>query len=195
MSATTDGERLLERHGRALDAFTDRVHGIRADQWGAPTPCAEWSVRDLVNHLAAEQAWAVPLVRDGATIEAVGDAYDGDVLGADPVAAWDGAAAAARAAFREPGALDRTVHLSYGDTPAPDYCAQMVTDLVVHTWDLSRAVGAPERLPDDLVAHALHEVAPYAADLAGTGLFARPVPPPPGADEQTRLLCLLGRRP
>ncbi|GHE99519.1 TIGR03086 family protein [Streptomyces longispororuber] len=194
MSETTD-QRLLDRYGRAQEQFARRLRAVRPDQWDAPTPCAEWTVRDLVHHLVAEQLWVPPLVRDGATVESVGDAFDGDLLGPDPVAAWDTAAAAAGAAFRAPGALDRTVHLSYGETPARAYCAQMTTDLVVHTWDLARAVGADERLPDDLVAAAAREVAPYAADLAASDLFAPAVEPPPGADEQTRLLCLLGRAP
>ncbi|WP_282792521.1 TIGR03086 family metal-binding protein [Streptomyces sp. CC224B] len=194
MSETTD-QQLLDRYGRAQEQFTRRVRAAGPDRWDAPTPCAEWTVRDLVRHLVTEQLWVPPLVRDGATVEAVGDAFDGDPLGPDPVAAWDTAAAAARAAFSAPDALDRTVHLSYGETAARAYCAQMTTDLVVHTWDLARAVGADERLPDDLVAAAAREVAPYAADLAGSDLFAPAVEPPPGADEQTRLLCLLGRAP
>ncbi|WP_030667800.1 TIGR03086 family metal-binding protein [Streptomyces sp. NRRL B-1347] len=194
MSASED-RRVLERHGQALDQFTERVHAVRQDQWDAATPCARWTVRDLVNHLVAEQLWAPPLVRDRATVEAVGDAFDGDQLGPDPVASWDTAAAASRAAFRAPDALAGTVHLSYGDTPARDYCAQMTTDLVVHTWDLARAIGADERLPGELVAAAAREVAPYAADLAKSGLFAAAVPPPPEADAQTKLLCLLGRTP
>ncbi|MFC7303329.1 TIGR03086 family metal-binding protein [Streptomyces monticola] len=186
---------LLERHSQALDVFTGRVHQIGAGQWEAPTPCTDWTVHDLVNHLAAEQLWVPPLVRDGATMESVGERFDGDVLGPDPAGTWDTAAAASRAAFAEPGALDRTVQLSYGDTPAAHYCAQMVTDLVVHTWDLSRATGADERLPTDLVDFAVREVSPYAAELAKSGLFAAPVEPPPDADVQTKLLCLLGRRP
>lgn len=193
--STKDGPDLLRQHGRALDLFTGRVHAVRADQWDAPTPCAEWTVRDLVDHLVTEQLWVPPLVRDGAAIEEVGDTFDGDMLGPDPVASWDTAAAAARAAFAEPGALERTVHLSYGDTPARDYCAQMITDLVVHSWDLARAIGADEGLPDDLVATATREVTPYAEELSKSGLFAPAVQPPPGADASTRLLCLLGRRP
>ncbi|MFM9372287.1 TIGR03086 family metal-binding protein [Streptomyces sp. Da 82-17] len=188
-------ETLLARHSEALDVFTDRVHQVSDDQWGADTPCTDWSVRDLVNHLTAEQLWVPHLVRDGATIASVGTAYDGDVLGDDPVATWDKAAEGARAAFAEPGALDRSVHLSYGPSPAGHYCGQMITDLVVHAWDLSRAIGAEEQLPRPLVDFAVREVSPYAADLAKSGLFGPPVEPPPGADVQTKLLCLLGRRP
>lgn len=184
---------LLDRHGEALDLFTDRVHAVSADQWAAPTPCAEWSVRDLVNHLAAEQLWVPPLVSEGRTMAEVGDAFDGDVLGDDPVAVWDRAAAAARAAFAERGALKRQVGLSYGSTGAGAYCAQMVLDAVVHTWDLSRAIGVNERLPGPLADFALAEVEPYADDLASSGLFDTPLEPPPDADAQTRLLAMLGR--
>ena len=186
---------LLTRHGEALDLFTERVHAIRPDQWDDPTPCAEWTVRDLVNHLAVEQMWVPPLVREGASMADQGDALEGDLLGDDPVATWDAAAAAAQDAFREPGALDRMVGLSYGESPATHYCAQMTADAAVHAWDLSRAIGADERIPKPLVDFSVREVAPYAADLEESGLFAAPVDPPPGADAQVRLLALLGREP
>ncbi|MFH8489310.1 TIGR03086 family metal-binding protein [Streptomyces longisporoflavus] len=188
------GHPLLARHAAALELFADRVHAVGADQWDADTPCADWSVHDLVDHLTTEQLWVPPLVRDGATIDSVGDAFEGDMLGPDPVASWDTAAEASREAFREPGALDRTVHLSFGDSEAVFYCGQMISDLVVHAWDLSRAIGADENLPDDLVSFSLREIKPYAADLAKTGLFAPAVEPPQGADEQTELLSLLGRK-
>ncbi|MEV0598334.1 TIGR03086 family metal-binding protein [Streptomyces sp. NPDC050315] len=186
---------ILRRHGEAIELFGDRVHAVGKDQWDAATPCANWTVRDLVNHLTAEQLWVPRLVRDGATIEDVGEDFSGDVLGENPVATWDRAAVAAVAAFTEPGALDRRVHLSYGRTGAAAYCSQMTMDAVVHAWDLSRAVGASEELPKELVTAALREVEPYAAELSESGLFAPAIEPPPGADDQTRLLCLLGRRP
>ncbi|MER6995672.1 TIGR03086 family metal-binding protein [Streptomyces sp. NPDC000410] len=188
-------DRLLDRHAEALALFTDRVHAVRADQWDAPTPCAEWSVRDLVNHVTVEQLWVPPLVGEGRTIADVGDAFDGDVLGDHPAVTWDRAASAAKAAFNEPGALERTVELSYGDSPVTAYCAQMVADAVVHAWDLSRGIGADETLPDELVDFVRREVSPYAADLVKSGLFAAPVEPPAGADAQTKLLCMLGRHP
>jgi uncharacterized protein (TIGR03086 family) len=194
-TGTADRNPLLTRLEEAHDLFGSRVHAVRDEQWEAGTPCAEWTVRDLVNHLVSEQLWVPPLVRDGCMIEEVGDTFDGDMLGSDPAASWDTAAHAAHEAFAAPSALHRTVHLSYGDTPAANYCAQMVADLVVHSWDLARAIGAEERLPDGLLQFTVREVTPYAAELAKSGLFAEPVEPPPGADVQTKLLCLLGRRP
>ncbi|MCW7984904.1 hypothetical protein XF35_06085 [Streptomyces platensis subsp. clarensis] len=188
-------DEILRTHGEALALFGTRVHAVRDDQWDAPTPCTEWSVRDLVNHLTAEQLWVPRLVRDGAAITDVGSDFDGEVLGDDPAAVWDRAAVAAVAAFSERGALDRPVQLSYGSQRAEAYCTQMMADAVVHTWDLARAIGAEERLPGHLATAALREVEPYAPGLAASGLFAPAMEPPADADDLTRLLCLLGRRP
>ncbi|MGW5847326.1 TIGR03086 family metal-binding protein [Streptomyces sp. NPDC055254] len=185
---------LLERHAEALRLFGDRVRSVAPDQWDAPTPCSQWSVRQVVNHVTGEQLWIPPLVTEGRTAEELGDAFSGDVLGEDPAAAFDRASAAAMAAFAAPGALDRTVRLSYGPALGSAYCSELTADCVVHTWDLSRGIGADDRLPDGLVGFSLDEVMPYADGLAAGGMYAPPVDVPAGADAQTRLLGLLGRR-
>ncbi|MEV7726117.1 TIGR03086 family metal-binding protein [Streptomyces sp. NPDC087917] len=187
-------ETLLQQHAAALRLFGERVRAVGEAQWDAPTPCAEWTVRDLVNHVTGEQRWIPPLLTEGRTVADIGDELSGDLLGADPVAAWDRAAASAVAAFGAPDALERTVALSYGPTRGSAYCSEMTADCVVHAWDLARAVGADERLPDGLVEFAIKEVMPYADGLAATGLFAQPLDIPPGANAQTRLLALVGRR-
>jgi uncharacterized protein (TIGR03086 family) len=180
-------------HRRALDAFGARVHAVAADQWHAPTPCDEWDVRALVNHLVVEQLW-VPEMLAGHTVAEVGDRLDGDQLGQNPVAVWDAAADLALADFGLPGAMERTVHLSYGDVPAIDYCGEMTMDATVHSWDLARAIGGDDELDPELVALALAIVEPRAEELKASGLFGEPVAVPSTADPQTRLLGLLGRR-
>ncbi|MGH3812317.1 MAG: TIGR03086 family metal-binding protein [Pseudonocardiaceae bacterium] len=170
-----------------------RVRAVRPDQWRDPTPCTEWDVRALVDHLVVEQLWAPPLL-EGATIADVGDRFDGDQLGDDPVAAWESAAAAAREAFATPGALRRSVELSYGRRPADEYCHEMTMDLTVHAWDLARGIGADERLDEELVRDVLGFIEPRVGGWVGTGLFAPPVAVGEEADAQTRLLALLGRR-
>ncbi|OKK22489.1 hypothetical protein AMK16_05055 [Streptomyces sp. CB00455] len=185
---------LLDRHAEALRLFGERLRAVGDGQWDAPTPCSEWTVRDLVDHVTGEQLWVPPLVAEGRTVEEVGDAFSGDVLGEDPVAAWETASAAAHAAFAAPGALDRTVRLSQGPAEGSAYCADLITDCAVHAWDLARAVGVDDRLPQDLVAFAAERVAPHADELAASGMFAAPVEVPAGADAQTALLGLMGRR-
>jgi uncharacterized protein (TIGR03086 family) len=185
---------VLDLHRRALAEFGRRVHAVRADQWGCPTPCVDWEVRNLVNHLVAEQLWVPPLL-SGKRVADLGDGFAaGDVLGEDPVASWDAAAAAAEAAFAETGALERTVHLSYADRPGVEYVREMVFDLVVHSWDLARGISADDTLDPELVEAVYAAIEPDT-DLAATGLFDRPVPVPADSDEQTRLIAFTGRTP
>ena len=188
-------EDVVELYRRSQAEFGKRVHAVRPDQWGCPTPCADWEVRTLVNHLVVEQLWVPPLVTDGQTVAGVGSRLDGDQLGADPVAVWDAAAAAALAAFEAPGALERTVHLSYGDRPAVEYAREMVFDLVVHAWDLARAIEGDEKIDPELVDAVYARVEPDLGSLAASGLFDPPVPVSPDADEQTRLIAATGRKP
>ena len=183
----------LGKYEDAVGEFDKRVRQVQPDQWHKPTPCAKWDVHQLVNHLVVEQLW-VPLLLDGATVEDVGDRFDGDQLGDDPVAVWTSAAAAARQAFAAPGALRRSVELSYGRRPAEGYCQEMTMDLTVHAWDLARAIGADERLDAELVSDVLAFIEPQVDQLTGTGLFAPPIEVAADADTQTRLLALLGRQ-
>ncbi|HVV30104.1 MAG TPA: TIGR03086 family metal-binding protein [Mycobacteriales bacterium] len=188
MTVSPDRARKLYEDGVAH--FTGLVHAIKAGDWRRPTPCTEWSVRDLVNHLTSEALWIPPLL-SGATIADIGDEYDGDVLGPEPVRAWTGAAAAALAAVAAPDVADRTVHLSYGDTTATHYVFQLGTDLLIHGWDLARGIGADDSLdPDDV---HLVRTETGDTDLASSGFFDPPVPVDDDADEQTRLLATFGR--
>ncbi|MDH6108972.1 uncharacterized protein (TIGR03086 family) [Kitasatospora sp. MAP12-15] len=186
---------VLRLYNEALASFGRRVHLVAANQWSVPTPCVAWSVYDLVNHLTAEQLW-VPELLMGATLTEVGDRFHGDVLGGGlsrPADGWTAAANAAREAFAVPGALDRTVHLARGDRSGLDYCAELILDTTVHTWDLARATGGDTHLAPELVEFALHEANRLAEHPAGTGRFGPALTSAPDADPQTRLLALLGR--
>ena len=184
---------LRDLFAHAIDGFSSRVSAVREDQWRQPTPCTDWDVRALVNHLVYEARWAPPLL-EGRTIAAVGDRFDGDLLGEDPKAAYDDAVASALAAVDPPGALERTVHLSYGDTPASGYLMQLTGDFVVHAWDLARGIGADERLDPDMVRFVYDAAEPMAEMLAASGMFGERVPVPDSSDPQTKLLALFGRR-
>jgi uncharacterized protein (TIGR03086 family) len=179
---------------RAQAAFSARVDAIGPDQWAASTPCTGWNVRALVNHLVYEQVWVPPLLA-GATAAEVGDRFEGDLLGADPAATWHATSAASAAALAAPGALDRTVTVSYGELAAAVYCREMVSDLTIHSWDLARAIGAPEALDPDLVEISLAHMEPMIDAWQDAGIFAPRIPAPDGADPQTRLLLLSGRQP
>jgi uncharacterized protein (TIGR03086 family) len=179
-------------HRQALDATRPLVAATRGDQLDLPTPDAEWDVRTLLNHVVAGNWWAAELA-SGKTIEEVGNRLDGDVIGADPLAAWDASAQAAASAFEAPGALAAPCAVSYGPVPGEVYAGHRFVDVLVHGWDLARATGQDERLDPTLVAAAHEVLAPQLADLQASGAFGTPVDVPADADPQTRLLGLLGR--
>jgi uncharacterized protein (TIGR03086 family) len=179
---------------RSSEEFGARVSQIRDEQWEAATPDTEWNVRDLVNHLVYENLWA-PLLFAGSTVSEVGDRFDGDVLGPDPQAAWPAATVPALEAADAPGAMDRTVHLSFGDFPGREYAMQLFADHLIHAWDLARAIGADERLDAGLVDACTTWFAGGLEDAyRGFGAIAERPPVSPGADAQTRLLAMFGRQ-
>jgi uncharacterized protein (TIGR03086 family) len=185
---------LVALHRRGVSHFHQHVQSVREDQWHMPTPCTDWEVRDLVNHLVAEARW-VPDLMAGSTVAEVGDRYDGDQLGADPQGAWADASAAALEAVAADGALDRIVHVSWGDIPAEVYVSQLTCDLVVHGWDLARAIAADESIDSELVDYCYRWSVPQAELMRSSGLFGEQIEPAADADDQTRLLNLFGRRP
>lgn len=183
-----------ELHRRAIAGMTERVHAVRDDQWNSPTPCSDWDLRALVNHVTGENLWTPPLL-GGKTIAEVGDAFDGDVLGADPVAAWDASTGPAVDAVTAPGAMERTVHLSYGDERAMEYAGQLFADILIHSWDLARAMGGDERLDPELVAALIPWFAERESLYRGAGAIGPRVEVPADADPQSRLLAGSGRTP
>jgi uncharacterized protein (TIGR03086 family) len=173
----------------ATDQFAARVHLI-GDRWDAATPCAGWNVRALVHHVVEEERWAPPLFA-GATIDEVGDRLAGDLLGADPVGAFDRAAAEALTAVDD--ASDGLVHLSFGDTPRAEYTVQLAADHLVHAWDLARALDDDDVLDVEAVTAVREWFGPREAVYRDAGVIGARVPVPPDADPQTVLLAMFGR--
>lgn len=183
---------IRDLHRRAVEGFGARVRAVGDDQWELPTPCSDWDVRALVNHVVGESLWTVPLM-EGATIADVGDRFDGDVLGDDPKAAWESSAGPAVEAMAADGAIDRTVHLSFGDTPASEYASQLFADHLIHAWDLARATGGDERLDPELVDACAEWFAAMEPLYRGVGAIGERKAVVDGADPQTKLLAMFGR--
>lgn len=178
---------------RAVDQFGTFVEQVKDDQWSSSTPCTEWDVRALVNHLVNEDVWMPPLL-EGKTIEEVGDKFDGDLLGDDPKQSWKQASEEAIAAAGQDGVLERTVHLSFGDFPGEGYLGQVLTDHVIHAWDLARGIGANDQLDADTVQFAYDFLAPQAEAWRSAGAFGEKVEVDDSADTQTKLLAIAGRK-
>jgi uncharacterized protein (TIGR03086 family) len=179
---------VAERYRRLSGAFAARIATVPADRWEDPSPCEGWTARDVVRHVVGSQARFLRLV--GRELGPVPDVAD------DPAGAWDAARAVVQADLDDPVRAAAEFDGLFGRTTF----AQAVdrfgnTDLVVHAWDLARATGQDERLPPEEVRRVLAATAGLEDSMRGPRTFGPPVDVPPDADEQTRMLAFLGRRP
>lgn len=179
---------IADLHRTACQHFGDLVRALRPEQWTSATPCEGWDVRELVNHVAAEDLWT-PALMAGSTIDEVGDRFEGP----DPVSACAAAADRAVEAVSADGALQRIVHLSFGDVPGEEYAWQLFTEHLIHGWDLATAIGADARLDPELVAACAAWFAEREETYRSAGIIGSRPQLPKGADPQTALLAAFGR--
>ncbi|MGA7756720.1 MAG: TIGR03086 family metal-binding protein [Ilumatobacteraceae bacterium] len=181
---------------RASDGFRAVVARIGDDQWDAPTPCAGWNVHDLVGHVAAGSEMAARLA-DGASRNEAIAVLGIDHLGGDPLAAVDQALGRQLVAFEQPDIAVHVFHHPAGDMPGAQVINFRIGDLLVHQWDLARAIGVDETLDPSIVQLVWDAIQPMLPMMSSVGVFG---PGPSGAvgDDaplQLRLLDAMGRRP
>jgi uncharacterized protein (TIGR03086 family) len=181
---------------RAGSDFERRLAGVTPGQLSRPSPCEQWTVRDLISHVVGESIMSVLLLH-GADAEETVFGLDGDILGADASAAFASAASAEYAAFKEPGATERTVRHPAMDMSEAQLLGFRIGGLTLHTWDLARGAGGDETLDSELVEEVWAQLSPMAPFIAQTGVFGAGPSGMVGRDAplQVRLLDLTGRRP
>ena len=196
-------ESIIERFILASTGFERKLRAVRPGQWACPTPCPEWDVRKLVNHMTQGNLNYVRLLH-GATSAEFMRFRDADALADDPVGAFGWSAHECTEAFAQPGALLRVLDYPLGQLAGRQALAVRVTDSTFHTWDLARAIGADEELDATLVRWIDDHLERIYSGLAETPtsagsahrFFAAPKGDlPSGSSRQDRLLHLMGREP
>jgi len=184
---------LENTYRRSVEFWKDTVWNL-SDDWLRPTPCADWNVRALVNHVAGEDRWTKPLV-DGKTIAEVGDALDGDLLGEDPRASAIAAAEEALTAVAERLPAGGRVHLSYREEDIGEYISQLAADHLIHGWDLAVATGQNRHLDSELVAEVTAWFRNSEEIMRASGAIAARPDSGSGGNPQADLLIAFGRDP
>ena len=170
------------------------VEQVPRDQWHAPTPCTEWDAEQVANHIIGENLWAGELFQ-GKTVAEVGARLDGDLTGDDPAAAYRRSVEVARKAVEARGAMKVTCHLSFGDCSGADYAGQLFMDTLIHGWDIAKGTGQETRIDAQLISACLPIAEVLTRQFREAGVFGQNLPVSEDADQQTKLLALLGRRP
>lgn len=185
------------------DRYLSGVVGqIGADRWDrvvprdpSGPPDRTTTVRDLVVAVAHDDAW-VPDMVAGRSMEQVGaHAYDGDLLGDEPAAAFDQVVERACSAVLAAEDLDRTAHCSFGDFTVKEYLWQVTSYRGLQGWDLTGPVGADRTMPPELVQGMWDQLQPVVDQWREMGVFPPAVPVDADAPLQDRLLGLTGRDP
>jgi uncharacterized protein (TIGR03086 family) len=189
---------LTDQLREALDAVGQLIARIGPDQWSSPTPCTEWTVRDVVNHLVDGNRLAADVLNGELLppLEGLRARRAIDYLEGDPLGAYRGSATALVDAFEVPGRFEQLVSLPVGTMPGRAAVVLRVTETLTHGWDLARGTGQTLEVPDELTDQALRfTVAQLPKIPAGRTPFAPPQPAPDDAPALDRLAAALGRNP
>lgn len=176
---------------RAFQSTLAILAKVEPGQLRAPTPCASWDVRALINHfVGSARWWAVTVTGDGEA--AVADYASGDF-----VAAYEESIQLAVAAFETDGALEKTVTLPFGEFPGAALMAHCTTEQFTHGWDLARAIGQHTDLAPGLAAALLAQSRAAISDAFrgpdGQAFFGPVREAPADAGPADQLAAFLGR--
>lgn len=175
---------------RVAAAVTRVVEGVRDEQWGLPSPCAEWDVRGVLNHLVMGNLMAHAGVRG----RHPPSDRSADYLGADPRAAFADSVVACRAAFAEPGVLEKVVRTPLGEQRGAFYVHMRINELLAHGWDIASATGQSTDLEPELAKEALVGWQARLGDKPRDGMpFGPEREARPDATAADRLAAFLGR--
>ncbi|WUF57005.1 TIGR03086 family metal-binding protein [Streptomyces tubercidicus] len=186
----TDPDRVMRAYAEVTRDVAALVAAVRTEDLALPTPCAGWTVRQLLDHMVWENLMATSIAEGTPRTD-----HTADHLGDDHRAAFADSVDAARTAFTGSGMLHRT----YGPYEAPGamIVQQVVVELLAHGWDLAQAIGAPTGLAPETAAETLAAARRIygAAPRTEGSSFAPERPAPPGASATDRLAAFLGRDP
>ena len=183
---------LLTTIEKSADATAAVARGVRPEQFDDPTPCADWNVEQLMNHLigSLEYFKARGEGRDaGAPQPASATNYE------QTVQTLQTTATATAAAWRRPGALAQKIPTGAGEMPGSALATMAVSEMLTHAWDLAKATG--QRMPaddvevDEILTAMRQSLKPEARNPA----FGPEASVPTGAPPIDRLAAFLGRNP
>lgn len=185
---------VIELFDRASAWTATKVAGAQG-KLDAATPCDEWNVRRLLDHVLDGLSMFASGPTGGTITPPAGPPRE--LVGDDAATQYEQARKAVVDAYAQPGVLDGTVKGSGGDVPAVRVLGIAFCDQLIHGWDLARATGQDSTMPPDLAAVAFQMMDGRIADEArGAGkIFKAAVPVADGATDQDRLLAYCGRRP
>ena len=178
-----DPIQLYEATARQTREF---ITGVKPGQLGDPTPCTEWNVQALLDHVIGVVAFGFGVLS--------GTGPQAPPAADNVLAAYEAGTARVLEAAREPGALDRRFSTPMGEMSGAKLLGLLSMDGLIHGWDLAKATGQDTALDSHLVDTCYALFAPGMDAMRASGRFGSEVEVPEGADTQVRLLGIMGRK-
>jgi len=151
----------LVAHQRAQDAFAALLANVSPDQLGAPTPCSEWTINDLIEHVIGRNEYVG---------QRAGRNQEAPVRPDDTVAAHRAAADAAQHVFAGPDGMAAMFKVPFGEVPGAIFIAMRTTDVLTHAWDLAAATNQSTDLDAELATEQLAAVRAFVVpEFRGPG--------------------------
>lgn len=183
----TDTAAVAARYRRLADNLTATVAAVPADRWDSPSPCEGWAARDVLRHLIEVQSF--PLTPAGLALPPAPSVDD------DPLEAWTRTSVAVQGILDDPQRAGLEYDSSLGRTTvAATFDSFLAFDLAIHRWDIAHATGLDETIPAEDLALATALADRMGEQIHSPGVCGPVVEVPADADEQTRVLAMLGRR-
>jgi uncharacterized protein (TIGR03086 family) len=179
---------------RVIDESKRLVGAVTPDQLANETPCSEWTVRDILNHITGGATmFAISAEQGSIPDDVLGQLMGGDNLGDDYKGAFNIAADKAMTAFSDPGVLDKMVKLPFGEMPAGVALNIAVFDVATHNCDIAKATG--QTIADADILETALEMGKQmiGPDFRSPGLFDAEKQCGSGAPAEERLLAFAGR--
>ena len=180
----------IERIEKATEHTSKIVSNVKADQLSKPTPCSEFDVRLLLNHMIGGLG-----MLQAAASGAEAKMPEGDQFGSNPGEDYDKGRAKLLDAVRGEGALDGTWKMPFGELPAQMMASIAFVEHVTHGWDLAKATGQDTTIPDQLVKESLEVVTPMDAMWRMPGVCGPKVEVPSDASLTDQFAGFMGRQP
>ena len=180
----------LERIEKATAECETAINGVGAGDLDKSTPCAEFNVKELLNHVIAGMSMLKTAASGGKATPP-----EGNIVGDDPAGQYTAARDELLGVLKEDGVFDRTWEMPFGAMPGKMMAGIAFLEHLTHAWDVRKATGQPTELPEALVNECMGVIQPMDQMLRMPGVCGPAVEVPDTASTTDKFVAFLGRQP
>jgi uncharacterized protein (TIGR03086 family) len=180
----------LERIEKATEQCQIAIDGVSAADLDKPTPCSEFDVKDLLNHVIAGMSMLKTAASGGKATPP-----EGNIVGDDPAGQYKAAREELLDVLGQDGVFDKTWEMPFGAMPGKMMAGIAFLEHLTHAWDVRKATGQETELPGDLVKECYELVQPMDQMLRMPGVCGPAVEVPDSASATDKLIAFMGRQP